>query len=487
MSCYLAIDLGTTGCRSILFDGSLRQLSDSYIEYGLMTPREHWVEQDANLWWELALETSLRAISASGLTGQAIDAIGISSQGITIVPINKHFEPLRNAISWLDARANEQAAFLEREIGSQEMFRQTGKSIYAAYAACKILWIRENEPEVFQKTWKFVMPMDFLAAKLTGVCVTDHTMASGTLLYDIHQQKWSAPLLARCGLSERLLPELRWAGETAGTVLPEVAERLGLRKNCVVAVGAQDQRCASLGVGLRRDVATISLGTAGAIGVLRETAQTEGDLRIGWSAYIRPNACVNEGVINTAAVSLRWLRDLMYPGCGYDILDHEAAKALSTQPALFFYPYLTGPSNPHNYPNSQGSFVGASLGTTRGDFALAVMEGVAYQIRSMLEAMHALDGEMSLILFGGGAKSELWCQIIADITGLAIQVPCLAEAAGAGAAILAGIGTGAFSREDPPGLPIKQTYLPGERANAYAVAYARYRGIERRLWAQDGE
>ncbi|HWQ05898.1 MAG TPA: FGGY family carbohydrate kinase [Feifaniaceae bacterium] len=485
MSCYLAIDLGTTGCRSILFDGGLRPLSDSYIEYGLMTPREHWVEQDANLWWELALETAVRAIAASGVSGREIDAIGISSQGITIVPIDKQFEPLRNAISWLDARAEKQAAFLERVTGSQEMFRQTGKSIYAAYAACKILWIRENEPEVFQKTWKFVMPMDFLVGKLTGICVTDHTMASGTLLYDIHQNCWSASLLEHTGISERLLPELRWAGEAVGTVLPDIASRLGLRSDCVVAVGAQDQRCASLSAGLTQNTATISLGTAGAIGVLREHARTDGDLRIGWSAYIRPDACVNEGVINTAAVSLRWLRDLMYPGCGYDSIDREAEAAQSKPPALFFYPYLTGPSNPYNYPESQGSFIGASLGTTRGDFALAVMEGVAYQIRSMLEAMRALDGGMSLVLFGGGAKSALWCQIIADVTGLCIQVPRVAEAAGAGAAILAGIGTGAFPRDNPPSLGIETSYLPGERTYLYAGAYTRYREIERRLWAHE--
>lgn len=487
MSCYLAIDLGTTGCRSILFDGGLRPLSDSYIEYGLMTPRERWVEQDANLWWELALETAARAIAASGVSGREVDAIGVSSQGITIVPIDKQFKPLRNAISWLDARADEQSAFLEREIGSREMFRQTGKSIYAAYTACKILWIRKNEQDVFQKTWKFVMPMDFLVGNLTGVCVTDHTMASGTLLYDIHHNCWSTSLLERTGLSEHLLPELRWAGEPAGTVLPDIAARLGLRSDCVVAVGAQDQRCASLSVGLAQTTATISLGTAGAIGVLRERAWTDGDLRIGWSAYIRPNACVNEGVINTAAVSLRWLRDLMYPGCGYDSIDCEAETAQSKPPALFFYPYLNGPSNPYNYPESQGSFIGASLCTTRGDFALAVMEGVAYQIRSMLEAMRALNSGMSLVLFGGGAKSALWCQIIADVTGLCIQVPRVAEAAGAGAAILAGIGVGAFRRETPPSLATETSYLPKERAGLYNEAYTRYREIERRLWAHESK
>ena len=181
--------------------------------------------------------------------------------------------------------------------------------------------LRENLPEVFARTWKFLMPMDFLIAKLTGRCVTDHSMASGTLLYDLREARWSEELLGRCGLDPALLPELRWAGEDAGALLPEVAEELGVSRDCRVAVGAQDQKCAALGAGLRPGVMTISLGTSAAVSMLHDRAEITEDHRIGWCGYVRPGFWVTEGVISTAATCLRWVRDTMFPGMSYDVIN----------------------------------------------------------------------------------------------------------------------------------------------------------------------
>ena len=482
MAVYLAIDLGTTGCRSILFDSGLKQIADCYQEYGLITPKDKWVEQDANLWWTLTLETAKSAIKKANIKKENIKGISVSSQGITLVPVDEKLNPLHHALSWLDVRAESQTRQIEKDFGSREMFTLTGKPIDATYFLPKLLWLKEELPELYEKAWRFLMPMDFLVAKLTGNCVTDHSMASGTLMYDIKNKVWSRQVLDKYKIPEGKLPELKWSGEVAGTLLPEIARELELSENCVVAVGAQDQRCAALAAGLKKGVVTLSLGTAGAICKYWNEAKTEGDTRIGWSAYVNENSWVTEGVISTAASSLRWLRDNMYPGCEYDIINTEAEEALKRGSRLMFYPYLSGASSPYRYPDSEGCFYGASLAAGRGDFALAVMESIAFQTKIILEAMGGCDDVHTLVLFGGGSKSPLWCQIIADVLGMEIVVPATAEAAGAGAAILAGIAAGEFERDHCPSLAFKKSFQPSERREMYRKKYERYRKIEYKLW-----
>ena len=482
MPFYIAIDIGTTGCRSIVFDEQLHCMASSYREYDLLTPHEKWVEQDANLWWRLTQETVREAVQAASVDIDQVKGIAVSSQGITIIPVDKQLSPLQNAISWLDVRAEEQAEGIRSDFGDREIFTLTGKQINAAYSLPKILWMKKHKKAVFSLTWKFLMPLDFITGKLTGNCVTDHTMASGTLLYDIKAKSWSSRILQRYGLSADQLPVLKWSGEIAGSLTAEAAKALQLNEGCLVAVGAQDQRCASLSVGLRQGVMSISLGTSGAICKYWDAPHTEGDMRIGWSAYISDNSWVTEGVINTAAASLRWLRDTMFPGVEYEGIDAEAEAAQNRGSCLLFFPYLNGPSSPDNYPESTGCFHGVSLSTQRGDFALAVLEGVAFQIRIMLEAMQASENVHTLVLFGGGAKSSLWAQIIADITGICIEVPETAEAAGAGAAILAGIAAGTFDRKNTPVLKHHRSYQPSGRKAAYEAKFQAYRQLEKKLW-----
>ena len=485
MSIYLAVDLGTTGCRSLLFDSSLHVICDAYEEYGLIIPKEKWTEQDAELWWTLTKRTAKTVIRKAGIDPSTVAGISISSQGITIVPVDRDLRPLCNAISWLDVRPEAQCEQLLRDFGFREMFTHTGKQINPCYSLPKILWLRDEMPEVFARTWKFLMPMDFLIGKLTGRCVTDHSMASGTLLYDIKNCCWSQTVLDTYGLQLSQLPELAWSGEVAGTVLPEVAAELGLSPDCIVAVGAQDQKCAAVGAGLCDGVMTISLGTCAAICKLWDEPKTEGDTRIGWCGYVRPGTWVTEGVINTAGSCLRWLRDTLFPGEGYETINAEAADAIARNSSLLFYPYMNGPSSPDNYPDSDGCFYGVNLATKRGDFAMAVMEGVAFQIRIMLEVMQAYGNVHTLVLFGGGANSDIWCQIIADVTGMTITVPDTYEAASAGAAVLAGIATGEFSREQPPAIRYVKHYQAASDRSYYEEKYRRYRQIEHKLWTQE--
>lgn len=481
MAIYLAIDLGTTGCRSIVFDEELRTLAMSYREYELITLKEGWTEQDANLWWELTKETAKEAIAKAGINGREIKGIAISSQGITVVPVDEKMEPLCNALSWLDVRAVEECRQLEADFGADYIFTLTGKPIDACYSLPKILWLKNHQPEIYEKAWKILMPLDFLIGKFTGNCVTDHSMASGTLLYDIKNLCWSTELLENYGIQQDKLPEIMWSNAKAGTVLDEVAQELGLSTDCVVAVGAQDQKCAAYGAGLEDGVMTISLGTAAAITKRWTQAKTEQNRGVGWCGYVEEGTWVTEGVINTAGTCLRWVRDIFFSGESYDVMNQEAREALSRGSSLMFYPYMNGPSSPDYYPDAQGNFYGVNLATRRGDFALSVMEGIAFQIRILLEAMEAQDGVHTLVIFGGGASSPLWCQVIANVTGKQILVPQTTEAAGAGAAILAAEAVG----ETIPALLGAGVYQPSEQSNEYEKKYQKYRTIEKKLWAQE--
>ncbi len=475
MPLYLAVDLGTTGCRSILFNEKLAPIGSSYEEYGLITPKENYVEQDAELWWALTLKTAKTAIAEAGIDAKEIRGISISSQGITIVPVDRDWKPLCNAISWLDNRCEAELEQIRAHYSAETITATTGKPFLPCYTLPKILWLQNHQPELIQKAHKLLMPLDFLTARFTGKAVTDHSMACGTLFYDVNNQCWWEEVLDLFHIDKNQLPDLGWSGEAVGTVLPEVAAELGLTPDCVVALGAQDQKCAALAAGLDADTVTVSLGTAGAISQLHSG---ETSAQRGKCSYITPGAWVTEGVINTAGTCLRYIRDLLYKGEPYRLIDEEAEQALAEGRELFFYPYLSGPSDPDHYASSTGAFYGIHIGTKRGDYALAVMEGIAFQIRIILESMNSYDSIRDMVVFGGAAKSDIWCRIIADIVGVPVCVPSTAEAAGAGAAMLAAKGAG----ESLAPLQIAKTYQPMADTKA---KYARYRAIEKKLFAEE--
>ncbi len=483
MALYLAVDLGTTGCRCAVYDSALTRLGDAYEEYELITPREGFVEQDANRWWELTLRTAEGAMGAAGVSPQEIRGIAVSSQGLTVVPVDQTGEPLCNAISWLDGRTTAEVARLAADFGEQRIFALTGKPLTTGYTLPMLLWLQENRPEIFAAAYQFLLPLDFLTMKLTGNYVTDHTMASGTMLYDLSTGDWCEELLDFYGIEKARLPRLLQSGAVAGTVTPAVCARLGLSPDCVVAVGAQDQKCAAFGAGLAGDTVTVSLGTAAAITATYTGELTAPSTGIPRFRYVLPEAAVSEGVIGTAGTCLRWVRDVAFAGESYRVIDAEAAAARDRGSSVLFYPFMAGATSPDFYPQSQGCFYGVTLASGRGDLALAVMEGVAFQLRTVLQAMNAYETATALTLFGGGAGSPLWAQIMADITGLTVQTTESPEAAAAGAARLAALAAG----EALPALTVSGRYVPSGRQAAYAEKYAAFRRIERQLWEKEAD
>lgn len=477
MKFYLAIDLGTTGCRSILFDDNSTMVESAYEEYNLIIPKDNYVEQDAENWWEMTLRTISKTINKSGVNAKLIDSISISSQGITVVPVDENCTPLCHALTWLDSRADKEAYQIVKDYGEEKIFDLTGKKVSSAYTLPKLLWLKNNTPDIFNAAWKFLMPMEFLICKFTGKCLTDYSMASGTLMYDLRNFCWSNEILDFYRISKEKLPVIVEAGSKAGFVLPDIAQQLGLKKDCVVSVGAQDQKCAALGAGISEGVMTISLGTAAAITKLFKIEETSNNNSIGFCGYINRKCLVSEGVINTAGTCLRWIRDMLFQNENYDIIDMEAEAARKRGSNLLFYPYFAGASSPEYYPDSQGVFYGINLSTVRGDFALAVMEGVAFQIRAILESMNAYDNTHTVVLFGGAAKSKLWCSIISDITGMKISVPKSSEAAAFGAAMLAAKAVG----KNLAYMETGEVYLP-ENTNEYNIKYSKYETMKKKMW-----
>jgi xylulokinase len=445
----IGLDLGTTGCKAAVYDetGCLR--GESYLEYGLITLSATEIEQDPRAWWELTCRAIRTAIEAAGVDGRAVKSISISSQGISFVPVDAAGEPLSNAINWLDTRAVAECDEIIAKFDPAALFALTGKRASPAYVLPKLLWLRARRPDTWAATRKVLMGHDYLVYRLCGEAVTDHSMAGGTLLYDLHALDWSAALLDGFDLSPELLPALRWAGTPLGYVQPDVAAELGLGTDVVVATGGQDQKCAALGAGIRDGLATLSLGTATAIVQVMDAPRTDPERRVPTFAFLEPQRWVLEGVVGTGAGSLRWHRDVLAPGASYAALDQEAAAVRRGADGVRFHPHLSGATSPYWRAEVHAAYENLSLATTRGHLTRAVLEGVAFQIRANLEVTQAIAGQVEeAIVFGGGAKSALWREIIADVTGLPVRWTPSAETACLGAAMLAGTGAGVFASLD---------------------------------------
>lgn len=481
MGLMIGIDLGTTGCKAAVYDEQGAELGRSYLEYGLITVSATMIEQDPHAWWDLALQAVSRALDMAECERAAVRSLAISSQGISFVLLDGAGNPLGHAISWLDCRAMAESEEILALYTAPLLFGLTGKRAAPFYVLPKLLWLRRHQPEVWRCARRLVMGHDYLVYRLCGEHVTDHSLAGGTLLYDLAAGDWSGELLGRFDIPRELLPQLCWAGTAAGRLRPEVADALKLRRDVVVVVGGQDQKCAALGAGVDDRVASVSLGTASAIVQIMDRPVTDPTMRAPTFAFVQPARWVLEGVVGTAAVSLRWLRDLLGAE-DYRELDAAASAVPRGSEGLLFYPHLSGATSPHWTAGARGSFHGMSLATSRGHMARAVMEGVAYQVKENLEATQALAGVVDrVVVFGGGANSPLWREILGDVLDRPLAWAA-AETAALGAAMLAGLGAGEFaSLNEARQRMLRPPHLrqPDPAGVAqYSSAYAAYRRLE---------
>lgn len=446
----LGLDLGTSGIRCIVFSEVLKVLSSAYLEYPLIFGPQGEIEQDAEQWYELSLQViseSLKGIEDPS----AVQGLSISSQGISFVAVNEDFQPLRSAISWLDMRGESYLPEISKYFSQDEMMKRTGKIFSGAYTLPKLLWLRHHEPEIWRSTRHILLPMDYVLGKMTGNYLTDHTLASGTMCYSILERCWDNEILERLEIDSALMPPICESGTAAGTLLPEVADRLGLRRDIVVSVGGQDQKCASLAAGIGSDTLTLSLGTAAALEMLLDHPVADNKRVVPSFSYLFNDQWVGEGVVNTAGAALRWFVKGILHQSEYTQINEQISMAYPRHDAGFFIPGLSRQSGVRSssfWPcEPSGVFWGLSLSTNQADMVRMVLEGVTFEVELMRRNMMLAfsTGSIKRIrVFGGGANSAPWCRMIADTTGLVTETLSTHETAAAGAAILAGMGSGMY-------------------------------------------
>jgi xylulokinase len=486
MALLLGLDLGTTGCKAAVYDAAGRVLGESYLEYGLITLSSTMIEQDPQAWWDLARQVIQQALLAASANRSDVHAIAVSSQGISFVLIDAAGQPIGNAINWLDSRAVDESAEVLDLYTEEALFGLTGKRAAPFYVLPKLLWLRKHRPGQWRSATKLLMGHDYLVYKLCGAHVTDHSMAGGTLLYALNQLDWDEKLLDAFAIPRPLLPDIHWSGTPAGVLLPEVADALELPRNTLVVVGGQDQKCAALGAGIGDELATLSLGTASAICQVMQRPLTDPRRRIPSFTFLQPGRWILEGVVGTGAGSLRWYRDTLAGDASYAELDAEAAHVPPGSEGVLFLPHLSGATSPHWKSSARGIFHGLSLAAGRGHLTRALLEGVAYQMQQNLAVTQELAGPIrQAVVFGGGARSAIWRQIIADVINLPVVWTPTVETASLGAAMLAGLGGGIFSSLDEArARMVRQAAVQQPNptlVQTYAEAYRHYRRIEAQL------
>ena len=430
----------------MLFDPKGNRIGGHYCEYGAEYPKPGWVEQDASAMIGKTMEACRTSIAASGVRPDDIAAIGFSSQRSVTCPVDREGSLVRPMISWQDARTSAEVEDMQGLIDAAEYYELSGLPMGTTWLITKLLWMRKNEPAAYEKTFKFVQNQD-LILKAFGAA-DFHTDICDMAFYgvwDIKNVAWNARLLDLFGVSADLFGIPTSPGTRVGEITPAVAEKTGFAPGTPICVGAGDQNCAVVGMGaIEPGMGTVTLGTAG-LAIL-----CTGQPVPGFGGMMVTNHAVTgrwevEGLSNAAASSYRWFRDTIGTG-GYEELNELASKALPGSKGLLFLPYLATAATPHWNADARAAFIGLSLAHGKEELARSVMEGVALEIRDMMQQWLARNMEVKVLRIGGGAtRSPLWNQIQADVYGIPVQTVEETESTVLGAAILAGVGAGVFA------------------------------------------
>jgi len=446
MSYYIGIDVGTSSTKALVINASGEVLLSMSHEYSFQTPQANWAECDPADWWKATVQ-ALTEITTQ-FDPQQIVGIGLSGQMHGLVLLDADGNVLRPCMMWNDQRtATECVELTEAAGGAARVLEITGNPIMTGFTAPKIRWVQKHEPEVWAQVAKILLPKDYIRYCLSGDFYSEVSDASGMSLLDVGKREWSSTMLEACGVGRSQLPELT-ESTVASTTVSEVAAALtGLKAGTPLIAGGGDQAAAAVGCGIvKPGVVSCSLGTSGVVFAHAEAfaPETEGRLHAFCSSV--PGKWHHMGVQLSCAGSYQWFYDTMGQGATFDQLNAESEWIAAGSEGLLFLPYLSGERCPHADPNARGVFFGLSRMHGRGHLGRAVMEGVAFGLRDALELMKPLGlAPKEIVVNGGGAKSSLWRQILADVFNAKIVTVNASEGAAFGAAVLAAVGTGAYS------------------------------------------
>jgi len=438
----LGVDVGTSGVKLLAMDETGKVLKVVSREYPIYQDGNA-SEQDPEDWWTQTVD-GLKELTAEV---KNIEAVSFSGQMHGLVLIDKDGNVLRRAILWNDLRTTPQCDYLNNVVGKEKLLEHAANTALEGYTLPKLLWVKDNEPEIFAKIHKIMLPKDYVAYKLSGRVSIDEADGSGTMLLDVKKREWSPFMMEVAGIAVEQLPDLFPSIGVVGTVTPEAAKVTGLSENTKVVIGGGDQPVGAVGTGtVSGGMCSLSLGTSGVVFVASDHFTVDRSSSV-LSSFCHSNGrYFNMGVANSSAGSTKWwVNDIL----GHD--DYAAEeKAINIgdlgNNKVYYLPYLNGERNPINDPYARGAFVGMSSTTSRADMHQAILEGVAYSLRHILDAIRALGtNTTSARIIGGGAKSPLWCQIVANVLNLRVDKINSADGAALGAAILAAVGAGGFA------------------------------------------
>jgi len=498
LAVFLGIDAGTTSLKAAIFDLGGQLLAIDRQEYQLVTPSPSRVELDAEVYWEACCRAVRNAISKSGLDAEGIKALAISSQGETLIPVDRVGTPTRNAIVWLDNRAVEEAHLIGRQFEVEQAYRTTGQpEAVPTWPACKILWIRRNELQVFARTARFLLLEDYLLYRLTGQFVTEYGLQTSSLMLDIQNKRWWEPMLDFIGVPPDRLGRLMEPGQVVGPISKKGAEATGLSTGTVAVTGAMDQALGAVGAGnIVPGIVTETTGGALAILVTLDKPRFDPQCRIPCHYHARRDTYCLLPWGQTAGMALRWFRDQFFHletqvardnGLDpYDLMTQMAELVPAGCDGLTVLPHLEGTACPEFNPAARAVFCGATLRHTKAHFVRAIMESVAYMLKKNLDIVEELGVTVDEVRsMGGGARSDLWLKIKADVLQKPVTAVEVEEAACLGAALTAAVATGFFADLEEgvsQMVCLRETIEPArDHREAYHDGYSRYLELYDRL------
>ncbi len=441
---YIGVDLGTSAVKLLLMDekGVIRNIVSK--EYPLVFPRPGWSEQNPEDWVEAVL-AGLSELTED-VDRSRIAGIGVGGQMHGLVVLDENDKVLRPAILWNDGRTQEETDYLNQVIGKEKLNAYTGNIAFAGFTAPKLLWMKKHEPELFARIRRIMLPKDYINYILTGVHCTDYSDASGTLLLDVKNKRWSREMLEICGIEEGQMPKLFESYETVGTLKPELAAAFGFNPGVRVAAGAGDNAAAAVGTAtVGEGACNISLGTSGTIFISSDKFQTDSGNALHAFAHSDGRYHLMGCMLSAASCNKWWIEEILKTG-DYSGEQSGISKDKMGRNPVFYLPYLMGERAPHNDPSARACFIGMSMDSTREDMTQAVMEGVAFGMRDSLEAARKLGIEVTRsMICGGGARSEQWKEIFANVLNVTLTVPETEQGPGYGGAILAAVACGEFA------------------------------------------
>jgi len=457
MSYLIGIDVGTTGTKTLLMDERGQVVASALGEYPLLTPRPGWSEQNPAEWWDATVNTIRQVLAQSGVNAADVKGLGLSGQMHGAVLLDKDRQVLRPAILWNDQRTGAQCNWITEAVGQDTLVAETCNPVLTGFQAPKIIWVRDHEPAIYERIDKVLLPKDYIRFRLTGEFASEVSDASGTAMFNVAERRWSDKVLEAIGVPREWLPEVYESPEVSGHVTAAVAELTGLKEGTPVVGGGGDQAAGAVGNGIvKTGVISSTTGTSGVVFAFADEPFTDPGLRTHTFCHAVPGKWHVMGVVLSAGGSLRWYRDTLaeaekavarLTGADpYEYLTAAAATAPLGSEGLIFLPYLTGERTPHADPNVKGAFVNLTLRHTKAHLARAVLEGVAYAMRDSFEIFREMGVPIRQVrASGGGARSAVWRQIQADVTGFDHVTINVEEGPAYGVALLAAVGAGLYA------------------------------------------